>query len=181
MRFKQLAVLVLVGLGLGVTIAGIVQWRLQQHEPRADSQGVYAQLPNFSLPNIDGSPWRAEEWRERILVINFWATWCPPCRKEMPLFVALQEQFAVQGVLFVGIAIDDKQAVEDFIDTYGIEFPILLGEERAMALSERLGNRFNALPYTLVADRGGKILLRQAGEVHESMLRPLLEELTQIP
>ncbi|WP_456404044.1 TlpA family protein disulfide reductase [Thiolapillus sp.] len=181
MGIKHFALLAAIGIGLGAVIAGVYQWRQQHHEVLPDSHGVYSQIPDFTLPNLDGNPWRAEEWRDKILVLNFWATWCPPCRKEMPMFVRLQNEFADKDVLFVGIAIDDKQAVQDFVDTYGIEFPILHGEDRAMALSTQLGDRFNALPYTVVADRGGKILLRQAGEMLESRLRPLLEELTQTP
>lgn len=181
MKFRQFSLLAAIGLGLGAVITGVYQWRQHHHEVLPDSRGVYSQLPDFTLPNLDGNPWRAEEWRDKVLVINFWATWCPPCRREMPLFASLQEQFANKDVLFVGIAIDDKQAVQDFVDTHGIEFPILLGEVHAMALSTELGDRFNALPYTVVADRGGKIILRQAGEMAESRLRPLLDALTRSP
>jgi len=181
MNFKQLALLAVIGLGLGAVITGVYQWRQQHHEVLPDSHGVFSQIPDFTLPNLDGNSWRAEEWRDKILVINFWATWCPPCRKEMPLFVKLQEQFADKGVLFVGIAIDDQEAVQNFVDTHGIEFPVLLGEEKALELSAQLGDRFNALPYTVVADRGGKILLRLAGEMRETRLRPLLEKLTLTP
>ena len=181
MKFKQFALLAVIGLGLGAVIAGVYQWRQQHHEVLPDSHGVFTRIPDFTLPNLDGNPWRAEEWRDRILVINFWATWCPPCLKEMPMFIRLQEQFADKGVLFVGIAIDDREAVRNFVDTHGIEFPILLGEDKALELSTRLGDRFNSLPYTVVADYGGKILLRQAGEMKESRLRPLLEQLTHTP
>ena len=179
MKSRQFALLAAIGLGLGAVISGVYQWRQHHHEVLPDSHGIYTQIPDFTLPNLDGNPWRAEEWRDKILVINFWATWCPPCQEEMPLFVKLQEQFADKNVLFVGIAIDDKQAVQDFVDTHGIEFPILLGEDKALELSTQLGDRFNTLPYTVVADRGGKILLRKAGQMTETRLRPLLEELTQ--
>ncbi|WP_456413651.1 TlpA family protein disulfide reductase [Thiolapillus sp.] len=179
MKPRRLALLALAGLLLGGTLAGVYEWRQRQPEtPPATLPDAYRQLPDFSLPNIEGGLWRVGQWRDKILVINFWASWCPPCRKEMPLFVQLQEQFADKEVLFVGIAIDNEQAARDFMDTYGIEFPVLLGEDQAMALSRQLGNRFQALPYTVVADRG-EIQLRQAGEVLESELRPLLEKLTQ--
>ncbi|WP_456377786.1 TlpA family protein disulfide reductase [Thiolapillus sp.] len=174
----KLALLALAGLLLGGGVAGIYEWRQASQETPQQVPDPYSQLPDFSLPNIEGGQWHAEQWRNKILVINFWASWCPPCRKEMPMFVRLQEEFAEQGVLFVGIAIDDEQAARDFIDTYGIEFPVLLGEDRAMDLSRQLGNRFQALPYTVVAN-GGNILHRQAGEVLESELRPLLEKLIQ--
>ena len=178
MKLGKLTLLALAGLLLGGTVAGIYEWRQTLQETPQEAPDPYSQLPDFSLPNIEGGLWQVREWRNKILVINFWASWCPPCRKEMPLFVQLQEQFADKDVLFVGIAIDDEQAARDFMDTYGIEFPVLLGADKAMALSRQLGNRFQALPYTVVADRG-EIQLLQAGEVLESELRPLLEKLTQ--
>jgi thiol-disulfide isomerase/thioredoxin len=177
MNPRQLLLLALLGLMLGGGISAIYRWQNHQQQVLPENHLGAIQLPDFSLPNIDGSQWRAEEWRNRVLVINFWATWCPPCLKEMPLFIRLQEQFADRGVLFVGIAIDDQEDVQNFIDTYGIEFPILLGESRAMQLAQKLGNRFNALPFTVIADRGGKILLRQGGEMTEKTLLPLLENL----
>ncbi len=175
MKLRQILLLALLGLLLGGGISAIYRWQNQQQQVLPENHLGATQLPDFSLPNIDGSQWRAEEWRNKILVINFWASWCPPCLKEMPLFIKLQERFAERGVLFVGIAIDDKEDVQNFIDTYGVEFPILLGETQAMELARQLGNRFDALPYTVVADRGGKILLRQAGEMTEDTLLPLLE------
>ncbi len=178
MKPGKLALLALAGLLLGGTVAGIYKWQRNLPDAPPEAPDPYSQLPDFSLPNIEGGMWHVAKWRDKILVVNFWASWCPPCRKEMPLFVQLQEQFADKDVLFVGIAIDNEQAARDFMDTYGIEFPVLLGEDQAMALSRQLGNRFQALPYTVVADRG-EIQLRQAGEVLESELRPLLEKLIQ--
>lgn len=176
-KLRQILLLALLGLMLGAGITAIYQWQNRQQQVLPEDHLGAVRLPDFSLPNIDGSQWRAEEWRNKVLVINFWATWCPPCLKEMPLFIKLQEQFADQGILFIGIAIDNKEDVQNFIDTYGIEFPILLGEARAMELGRVLGNRFNALPYTVIVDRGGKILLRQTGEMTEDTLLPLLKNL----
>ncbi len=179
MSLRQFLFLAVMGVLLGVAASGVYRW-LQEHR-ELEASGSTDRLPPFTLPDLEGNPWRAEEWRGRVLVINFWATWCPPCRREMPLFVALDEAFRKRGVLFVGIAIDDPQAVRDFVDTHGIEFPILLGQERGIELARRLGNRLEALPYTLVTDRDGRIRLRQAGEMEAGVLRPLLEELTAEP
>lgn len=175
MNLKQFLALALAGVLLGAIAGGLYKW--QQQRQVTDAPVSLGMLPDFTLPNIDGTQWRAEEWRGRILVVNFWASWCPPCRKEMPLFVRLQEELGPRGVLFVGVAIDDPQAVQDFIDTHGIEFPILLGQEKGIELARRLGNRMEALPYTVVADRDGHLVLRQAGEMREESLRPLLEKL----
>lgn len=178
MSLKQFLLLALIGALLGALAGGIYKWQQSREASPADVMQALTELPDFTLPNIDGSLWRAEEWRDRTLVVNFWASWCPPCLKEMPLFTRLQEEFGSRGVQFVGIAIDDPQSVGDFIDTYGIEFPVLLGETRGIDLARRLGNRLSALPFTVVTDRSGTIQLRQAGEMKENVLRPLLEKLT---
>lgn len=175
MSLRQFLYLALAGILLGATAGTLYEW--SRKSGATGSSIVSDQLPDFTLPALDGNPWRAEEWRGRILVINFWASWCPPCRKEMPLFVRLHEELASKGVLFVGIAIDDPQSVQNFIDTHGVEFPILLGQEQGIELSRQLGNRVEALPFTVVADRKGRIVLKQAGEMREEKLEPLLQQL----
>ncbi len=179
MKLRQFLALALAGVLMGILGANLWKWQQQQHPVAADSTGPDSQLPNFTLPSLDHSQWRAEEWRHKILVINFWATWCPPCVREMPLLDRLQKAFASQDVVFVGIAVDDADEVKKFVREKNIGFPILLGETRAMDLMVRLGNRFNALPYTVVADHGGTIIMRKFGEVREEDLQPLLEKVTQ--
>ncbi|MCB1799626.1 MAG: TlpA family protein disulfide reductase, partial [Gammaproteobacteria bacterium] len=111
------------------------------------------------------------------VVLNFWATWCPPCRKETPEFVALQASFGEQ-VQFIGIAIDDEDPVREFADTYGVNYPLLLGDVDAVAMSRSLGNRYEGLPFTVVARPGGGVVLRHTGGLERSQLEPLLRELT---
>ncbi len=179
MKLRQFLALALAGALLGMLGANLWKWQQQRHPVAADTTGPDSQLPDFTLPNLDQSQWRAEEWRNKILVINFWATWCPSCTREMSLLNRLQKTFADRDVIFVGIAVDDADEVRKFVREKKIAFPILLGETRAMDLMVRLGNRFNALPYTVVADHGGSIILRKFGELSEQDLRPLLEKVTQ--
>ncbi len=174
MKLRQFLLLALMGVLLGVGASTVYRWVQEERALKAEGG---ERLPSFTLPDMDGNPWRAEEWRGRVLVINFWATWCPPCRREMPLFVRLQETLGTKGVQFVGVAIDDPQAVRDFVDTHGIEFPILLGQEKGIELGRRLGNRLDALPYTVVVDAEGLVRLRRAGEMKADVLEPLLEKL----
>ncbi len=174
MTVKQFILLVMAGVLIALLIGGAQKW--WQLEQAGDSQQM-EQLPEFSLPDMHGNQWQSAKHADKILVLNFWATWCPPCLEEMPVFSSLQEAFSDQDVQFVGIAIDDREAVQAFIDTYGIEFTILLGDTGAINLSEQLGNRFSALPFTVLVDKGGKIKLRHAGGIKEDQLRPLLEEL----
>ena len=177
MTLKQFIILVVIGAFIGLLASG-VQKLWQQDQPSVSNTRL-ERLPAFSLPGVDGSIWHADKWTHKILVLNFWATWCPPCREEMPVFSELQKEFSQQDVMFVGIAIDDPEPVQEFIESYGIDFTILLGNTETVALSERLGNRFSALPYTVIVDKGGKVKLRHAGGIREEHLRPVLTELTR--
>jgi len=134
----------LLGLVLGV-LAGWL-WREYRASAELIIPSELVQLPAFQYPDLDGALRSSAAWREQILVLNFWATWCPPCRKETPLFVELQEQYQADQVQFVGIAVDDPEQVRTFADTYGVNYPILLGDLTAMTLARQLGNRLEALP-----------------------------------
>ena len=135
------------------------------------------ELPAFSFPDVDGNLRSSGEWRGNILVINFWATWCPPCREEMPLFVETQRRLADKGVQFIGIAIDDEDLVRDFHDVYEINFPTLIGGMDGVKLANSLGNRFDSLPFTAIFDRDGKTRYIQAGEVKRATLDAQLKKL----
>lgn len=135
-------------------------------------------LPAFSLQTLDGGTFNSSDWHDRVLIINFWATWCPPCREEMPEFVKLQSEFADKGVQFVGIAIDDKDRVAHFVQQQKIGFPILLGGFQGSEISKRLGNRHGGLPYTVVVAKGGEIKMAQAGAMTYDQLKTILDKLT---
>ncbi|HEY5604620.1 MAG TPA: TlpA disulfide reductase family protein [Gammaproteobacteria bacterium] len=132
----------------------------------------------FALQDLDGNTHEFGEWNGKVRVLNFWATWCPPCRKETPLFVEMQEQLGSQGLQFIGIAIDEKHKVQDFMDTYGVNYPILIGTDDAIEVAKQYGNRFGALPWTVVINREGTIVHVQGGEMTrqkaESIVQPLL-------
>jgi thiol-disulfide isomerase/thioredoxin len=134
-------------------------------------------VPHFAYRDLDGRERSSAEFADRVVVINFWATWCPPCRKETPEFVALQKDFG-DKVQFIGIAIDDEEPVREFAETYAMNYPVLLGDTDAVDLSRRLGNRYEGLPFTVVARPGGGVVLRHAGGLERSQLEPLLERLT---
>ena len=133
-------------------------------------------LPSFSYPDLAGQQRHSQEFTDKVMVLNFWATWCPPCRKETPAFVALQEAFA-GDVQFVGIAIDDEDPVRDFAANFAVNYPMLLGDVEAVTLSRQLGNRYEGLPFTVVMAPGGRVVLRHAGELDRAQLEPLLREL----
>lgn len=113
-----------------------------------------------------------------MLVVNFWATWCTPCREEIPVFVRMQERYGAQGLQFVGIAIDQPDKVAEFAREFRINYPVLLGGLETMELLRLSGYRSGVLPFTLVIDRSGNIARQELGGLREarldSIIRPLL-------
>ncbi|CAD7856878.1 MAG: Cytochrome c-type biogenesis protein ResA [Olavius algarvensis Gamma 1 endosymbiont] len=134
-------------------------------------------LPRLRLPTIDGREIAANRWAGKVLVLNFWATWCPPCLRELPLFDELQRTHADAGLQIVGIAIDRKEDVERFLVEHPVDFPILLGDTDTIELSRRLGNRLQGLPFTAIFDADGKRVYEQTGEVTHAALTEHLEPL----
>ncbi|MDD1637578.1 MAG: TlpA family protein disulfide reductase [Methylococcaceae bacterium] len=136
-------------------------------------------LPDFNLPDVSGNQHNISEWQGKIRVINFWATWCPPCLKEIPEFIALQEQYAAYGVQFIGIAIDDQDSVEEYLASAKINYPILIGGVSGIALAHQLGNGADAVPFTLVVNQQGQIIHQQPGEFTREkimeVIKPLLK------
>jgi thiol-disulfide isomerase/thioredoxin len=112
-----------------------------------------------------------------VLVVNFWATWCAPCREEMPLFVRAQREMGAKGLQFVGIAVDDAAKVRAFADEIGLNYPALVGGYGAMELSKTLGNSIMALPFTVVVDRTGAVALTHLGPIKEAQLDAILRQL----
>lgn len=117
------------------------------------------------------------QWRGKVLVVNFWATWCPPCRQEIPGFIALQKQYGPQGLQFVGIALDEKAKIQSFIDEIGINYPILVGDLEAIVLAQTSGNRMGGLPYTVIIDRQGKLVATETGSLSQEKLTAIITPL----
>ncbi len=109
-------------------------------------------------------------------MLNFWATWCPPCREEIPDFMALRTQYQSRKVEFVGIAIDNAGSVAAFLRETKITYPILIGEGEAHALAQALGNASGGLPFTIVVDRAGRIVLSHLGRLPRARLEAVLQQ-----
>jgi len=180
MNPNQLVLLALVGTLLGAAVGFGLKVVGDSETPKttitSSMDEVVDIVPAFSYPDLEGNLRHGSEWQAKIMVLNFWAAWCPPCREETPLFVELQDKYIQQNVRFVGIAIDDKEPVEEFADTYGVNFPILMGDIKAVTLSRQLGNRFEGLPFTVVVAPDGEILLRHAGGINREQLEPILQQ-----
>jgi thiol-disulfide isomerase/thioredoxin len=121
-------------------------------------------LIDFSLPDLDGKTHSLSEWRGKVIVLNFWATWCPPCREEIPLFIALQKRHGSDGIQLVGVATsDNKDSVAAYRQSAGMNYPILTGDDDAMDVMARYGNRQGSIPFTVIIDRQGNIVARKLG------------------
>lgn len=130
----------------------------------------------LNLPDSAGKAQAMEQWRGKILVVNYWATWCPPCREEMPGFSRLQEQLGAKGVQFVGISIDTADKVSEFQKQTPVSYPLLIGDSGAIDSSVTLGNSRQALPFTAVIDRQGMVAAIKLGRYAEADLeRKLLQ------
>ncbi len=134
-------------------------------------------LLETSLPDLDGQMQTLSQWRGKILIVNFWATWCPPCLKEIPDFMSLQQQYGEQNLQFVGIAIEEKAAVADYDAKTNINYPILIAGNTGINLTRSWGNSVDAVPFTVIISPEGKIIHRQAGEFSKSELLKVIQPL----
>ncbi len=138
--------------------------------------GIIAQpAPDFSLPDAQGKLHRLTDWQGKVVILNFWATWCGPCKKEIPLLNAMQKDYGSDELQIVGIAIDNPKAVEQFIQLIPIEYLYLIGGTRAVKLVSRYGNTEGVLPYTVIIDPKGKIASIAKGLLTEKYLRRVIE------
>lgn len=142
-------------------------------DPKAIAEAVFS----ARLADLKGGVQTLAPWRGRVLVVNFWATWCAPCREEIPLFVRMQERYGTQGLQFVGIAIDQADPVAEFAREFRINYPLLLGGLETLELVRLAGNRAGVLPYTLVIDRSGSLASRELGGLKEPRLEALIQPL----
>ena len=162
--------LILGAAGLAAAAAGfLVGPLLLQDRGRGDSV-----LRSATLVDLAGKPRQLAEWEGRILVLNFWATWCAPCREEIPLLMAARSKYASTGVEIVGIAIDNAAEVRDFSTSFKISYPILVAGADGLDLMRKLGNSAGGLPYTVVADRQGNVVHRKLGAFTQEDLDAIL-------
>jgi len=147
-------------------------WTRQAAEPPpASAAGTLMQAV---LPDLSGQPQRIDQWKGKVLVVNFWATWCPPCREEIPAFIRTQEKLGSKGLQIVGIAIDQLDKVKPYSAEMRINYPVLIGELEAIDLSRQAGNRLGGLPYTVILDRQGSIVKTELGGVNQEKLERIV-------
>ena len=158
---------------ISVAIIGLLLGFLSQQYPSAAPHTAHP-LDKITLPDLSNTPRSLAEWAGKKRVINFWATWCPPCRKEIPALITLQNNSTTNNVQVISIAIEDKQSVQSFLKDYPINFPVLIAGDDGITLSTKMGNRANAVPFTVFIDGDGAIQKTHAGEISLLELQELI-------
>ena len=156
--------------------AGVQLWRLGIIGGPAGAAAGEAILTH-RYQGLDGQPATIDHLRGQVLIVNFWATWCEPCREEIPLFIRLRREYAVKGVEFVGISIDQAVKVAEFAKQFHIDYPLVLAGIEAVELSRRAGNKAGVLPFTVILDRQGRLAEQLLGQVTEAALRESVKPL----
>ena len=133
-----------------------------------------ANHPEFTLPDVSGIARNFSEWQGKNRLINFWATWCAPCRREIPLLKAFQDQQSRNGFEVIGIAVDFPEAVAAYAESAQFNYPVLVGQEDAMAVAEVSGIDFIGMPFTMVVAPSGELIKAHIGEIVESHIEQIL-------
>ena len=165
-------------IALSALAAGVFVQKNTQ-TPVAPVAAVVATQPevDFGFPDVNDKLLSIKDWHGKVLVINFWATWCAPCLQEIPEFIKLQAEYQARGLQFIGVAIDEKQPVQEYLQRVGINYPVMVAGDAGIAVSQELGNVINALPFTLIVNQAGQIVHRQPGELSNAQI---LEQVTPL-
>jgi thiol-disulfide isomerase/thioredoxin len=137
-------------------------------------------LPRFSLQDASGKSTPIDSFGGKSLLINFWATWCAPCRKEIPLLQSLQAEWADRGVTVVGIAVDHRESVLEFARRFKITYPLLIGEQDALDAASALGVGSPVFPFTVFTDRRGEVVALYVGELHKPQAELILSQVQSL-
>lgn len=153
----------------GPAVTPVTEWAAEQdHAAHEHERALADRLPEFSLDNLAGEPQSIASWPGKPLLINFWATWCAPCLREIPMLKEFQDANADLQV--VGIAVDQRPAVETFAATIAFNYPILIGQSEAWEAAAAFGVDFYALPFTVFTGADGSVLGVHTGELHAEHL-----------
>ncbi|MCU0762608.1 MAG: TlpA family protein disulfide reductase [Hydrogenophaga sp.] len=147
--------------------AGAAWWRFS---PAPMQSGAEAAFWASAFEGPSGEAVRLADWRGKPLLVNFWATWCPPCVHELPLLNAFHDAQSPKGWQLLGLAVDQPSAVRNFLQKLPLRFPVGMAGLAGTELSRSLGNATGGLPFTVVFDAGGRVIHRKIGQVSEADL-----------
>ena len=169
---------ILIGGAITATAAGVALQALIRNP--SDDAAAIANLWVLPLQDLEGKSQPLTRWQGKILVVNFWATWCEPCRVEVPALVRTQDKYIAKSVQIVGISLDSVSKVQKFAKEFKIQYPLVIGSLDSIEITRKLGNKAAGLPYTVVLDAKGMIKARHLGGITEAQLdeaiRPLLSD-----
>ena len=180
--FSVVVAVVAVALGIGI----VTHWPQDQDRPDTADQGAQVETrspmisqprPDFTMPDLTGKQRNIEEWDGKVLAVNFWATWCEPCKQEIADFNLLQKQYGGKGFQFIGVALDDLDAVQTYLKTSTIAYPVLIGEDQATKIAGRYGDDEGVVPYTAFINRKGQIAFIQYGAMSQDLARQVIDSL----
>jgi thiol-disulfide isomerase/thioredoxin len=178
--FNRTNLLIVVVAVIGAVLGLAASSRMDGLFAPALPAGVVVLKPGDARADVDlvdlaGKPRRLSEWDGKIVLLNFWASWCGPCRDEMPLLDAARARLAPRGFEVVGVAIDDVGAVQDFLKDSPVRYPILLADENGDDPSLRFGDVRSVLPYSVLIGRDGRLLAQRAGNFSDDSLERWLQ------
>jgi len=148
-----------------------------------DSEGeaqLAERLPEFTLENLAREPQSIQSWPGKALIINFWATWCPPCLREIPMLKTFQDTHAERGIQVVGIAVDQWEPVLSFAEQMDFNYPVLVGQSQAIDAAAAFGVDFFGLPFTVFTEPSGRVLGVHTGELHAEQLEDVVGLLAEL-
>jgi thiol-disulfide isomerase/thioredoxin len=188
MNVKLLRTIRLVSFVLIFALAGFYAslWLRQESAPAIETAGPQTDksvetLPEFALNDLAGNPRSITEFTDRPLLINFWATWCAPCLREMPMFETLWQERSTNGSLqIVGIAIDRLEDVEPYLKQTGVTYPTLVGRSDAMEAADSFGSAYVGLPFTVFVSADRRILHMHSGELHREQLDDIMSVIDDV-
>jgi thiol-disulfide isomerase/thioredoxin len=146
----------------------------------APTHPVPLRLPDFSLQDLAGKATPISAWAGKSLVINFWATWCAPCRREIPLLKSISADWAARDLKVIGIAVDYRDKVQEFAGQFKMDYPVLVGEQDAMDVAAKFGMDAPAFPFTVFTDRRGEVVALFVGELHRPQVDFILSEVQNL-
>ena len=179
MRIALITVIALLAAGMGLFLSSCSDSASEDTQSinKHDLAQVGDYRPAFSHGTTTGSTDNIDHYAGKVVLLNFWATWCIPCREEMPMLQALQGQYGDRGFQVIGIALDDVERVSSFISELGIEYPNMVGAAEVALTGVVYGNSSGTLPYSVLIDRDGIIRWRIHGEIKRDTFSQRLEQL----
>jgi thiol-disulfide isomerase/thioredoxin len=147
---------------------------------RPAAKGLPETLPEFSLENRDGTLQSIRDWPGKSMIVNFWATWCAPCRREIPLLNALHRTRGAEGFQIVGVAVDFREDVLRYATEIGIDYPLLIGEQDGLNAVNAFGLETIGFPFTAFTDDQGRIVTLHIGELTEPQAEVILDTVLKV-